>query len=336
MNHAFEIPERGFVGQSYKLAQNLGLGNPHSHGRSNILGRQIIELAQRRLSSKWELCQDIHLHPDKYGIKTTPEDHLHWLLDHMIQQGVHFLRTSVDVGGVFGSSYLEPALKLKAEYGCLINWQIEAYYLDSLKLLNDERERVKFENYCRQADVIAGLPGKAVGLEREYIQLMLDISARCGHLPLDFQTDQDNEPDESETIILAEEVLEQPEFIGKVSATHAISLACQSDGWLDEHLPLIKEAGISIIITPIADASMRQNRSFSAPTHNSIAPLEKLLEHGINVCYGSDNIRDIYNPENEGLIIVEMIFLSALARHYNIVTLADIFSVNVQKAMGAQ
>jgi len=329
-----KIDDRALTAQAYALAKSQGLGNAHSHARSNVMSPKILALTQHRLQSKWSLCQDIHLYPNRFGVTTKPKDHLRWLIERMLAQDVRFLRTSVDVGDVFGTTYLDAALELKEEYRDRICFQIEAYYLDSEKLLASEKERARLEVYCHDADVLAGLPGKAAGQEREYIQMMLDISSRAGNLPLDLQTDQDNEPDERETIILAEEVLARPEFIGKVSATHAISLSCLSDGELDECLPVIKEAGISIVITPIADISMLQNRTLEAPIHNSIAPLAKLLEHGINVCYGTDNIRDIYNPENEGIVLIEMIFLFALARQYGIKTTADIFSTNVQKAMG--
>jgi len=51
---------------------------------------------------------------------------------------------------------------------------------------------------------------------------------------------------------------------------------------------------LKLIVYPSAAISMTQHNEFSAPIHNSIAPIKVLLDHGVNIGLEVDNIEYIF------------------------------------------
>ena len=62
---------------------------------------------------------------------------------------------------------------------------------------------------------------------------------------------------------------------------------------------------------------MTQHSEYEAPIHNSIAPLNILLNEGVNVGLGVDNVEDIFMPFCDGDLIFELRLLAESARIYN-------------------
>jgi len=78
---------------------------------------------------------------------------------------------------------------------------------------------------------------------------------------------------------------------------------------------------------------MMQMRDQMAPIHNSIAPVPQLLEAGVNVCLGVDNIYDYFCPFIDGDVFSELLFLSEACRFYDMDKLVDIATVNGRKVI---
>ena len=71
---------------------------------------------------------------------------------------------------------------------------------------------------------------------------------------------------------------------------------------------------------------MRQLKLISTPTGNSIAPVLEMLEAGIYLCIGSDNIADICSPAGTPDLIDEIYVLANALRFYDIDILAKLAS----------
>ena len=67
---------------------------------------------------------------------------------------------------------------------------------------------------------------------------------------------------------------------------------------------------------------------FITETHNSIVPVVELLEEGILVGLGVDNISDIYMPFMDGDMYTEFRMMAEACRFYDIDKLVDISSTN--------
>ena len=79
----------------------------------------------------------------------------------------------------------------------------------------------------------------------------------------------------------------------------------------------MKELNVSVIVCPSAAISMKQNRRLDGPIHNSIAPVNILLEEGVEVKLGIDNISDLFMPLVDGDMWFETRLLMESTRIYN-------------------
>ena len=62
---------------------------------------------------------------------------------------------------------------------------------------------------------------------------------------------------------------------------------------------------------------MKQNNSVYAPVHNSIAPILLLINEGVNVKLGIDNISDLFMPLVDGDLWFETRLLMEATRIYD-------------------
>ena len=144
--------------------------------------------------------------------------------------------------------------------------------------------------------------------------------------------DQENNPDEHDTDLLCKKTIEYG-LEGKVVAIHAVSVAAQQLSKRREIYKLMKEAGIIVVCCPSAAISMKQLPKQSV-LHNSIVPVPQLLEAGIPVALGVDNIADIYQPLIDGDMYTELRVLAEATRFYDIDKLVAIATTNGRKALG--
>ncbi|MFA6917492.1 MAG: hypothetical protein WC285_01480 [Candidatus Gracilibacteria bacterium] len=95
----------------------------------------------------------------------------------------------------------------------------------------------------------------------------------------------------------------------------------------------IADTGTNVTVCPKAALSMKQLKDKTAPVHNSIAQVPEMLEAGINVSIGTDNISDIFVPENNGDLSEEILTLASACRLYDISKLAQIATTGGYKTM---
>lgn len=86
----------------------------------------------------------------------------------------------------------------------------------------------------------------------------------------------------------------------------------------------LADLGIGVICCPSAALSMRQLRPLMAPSFNSIARVLDLLDMGVQVRIGSDNICDITSPMGTPDLLEEVFVLANALRIYDLGILARI------------
>lgn len=275
------------------------------------------------LTEKWQLVDDLKR-------RASIEDYQVWIhlaVQRMMAQGVSMCATFVDVDPVVGEKALTAARivrgELAEEFTLLLACQ-------TLKGILDKNARHWIERALPYLDIIGGLPSKDSPYEVEHIDVLCELTKDTG-LPLHVHIDQQNNPDESETEFLANKVIEHG-LQGRVAAIHCISLAGQAPRYRARVLELMKDAGLSVICCPSAALSMRPPKTLSM-THNSIAPVQELLEAGITVGLGIDNINDVYMPFVDGDLWFEMRMLMEACRFYDMDSLVDIATTNGRRIL---
>lgn len=294
-----------------------GYANYHAHfDKAYLVRPRYLELGQIDMQAKWELYKRL-----KEGEEYSPEklyERMEQALCVMIRQGVTYCRTHVDADSTVGLKCVRAALDLKTAYANQIRFDIGIQPLEGLRT---KATRDVFEEACALADVVGGLPSRDRPAPREHLDIILRIAKNLGKR-LDVHVDQENNPEEDETEMLAD-MVEKHGMEGKVCAIHAISLACQPKVKRQEVSRKLRDRGMGVIICPSAALSMKQLDKIG-PLHNSIAPLEELRQAGVALGLGTDNISDFFMPDVNGDMRIEVHLLKEACRTYDYPGIADI------------
>lgn len=287
----------------------------HAHfDKSYLVTEDNLKLSQMNMKKKWELYKYFK---ENYTYDDLVE-RMSRCIEIMIEQGVTYCRTLVDVDSTVKFVPLKAALEVKEKYKNKIYLEIGTQPLEGL--LNIETRKF-FRKACEMADVIGGLPSKDRPTPEKHLDYIMGMAKELKK-PLDVHIDQENNPYENETELLALKTIEHG-LEGRVSGIHAISVSAKPKFEQDRILDLVKDAGLKIIVCPSAALSMK-SLELDAPIHNSIAPLEKILKKEIPVYLGIDNIADIFMPFVDGNMWFECRMLMEACRYYNLEKIVNI------------
>ena len=95
------------------------------------------------------------------------------------------------------------------------------------------------------------------------------------------------------------------------------------------------DAGLSFVTCPTAWIDSKRKETLT-PTHNAITPVEEMLEYGLVVAIGSDNIHDVYKPYSTGDMSTELKFLLEALHMYDPKVLSEIATTNGRLVIGME
>lgn len=310
-----------------------GIVSAHAHlDRAFTLGEDIWEQSMALMEEKWILVNEIRKKnaADPSGMKKR----VRGVLDMMIEQGVAVFHTHVDADLNTGLKVVEAMAELRDEYKGRLVLRLCAHPCQGL----DSAEKIKiFEKACEICDGVGGLPsadrravqGGSGNGDLKHLDTVFGIARNLGK-DVDVHIDQENNPLERDTEKLIAKVREH-KWEGRVNFLHCISVAAQEKKVRDSIIAGLKDVGANVIICPTAALAMKQHDDKMAPVHNSIAPVVEMLEAGVNVAFGFDNISDVYQPEISGDVWEEIRVLSSVCRYYKPRELAEIATINGYK-----
>jgi cytosine deaminase len=164
-------------------------------------------------------------------------------------------------------------------------------------LAGDEApDSVVAEAVARGVDVIGGCPHLAPD-PRQEVTRMLDVAERHG-LPVDLHADEQTGvalPDEElDVAAIAEQVIARG-LQQRVTASHCVRLGALPPERLEPVLELVVRAGLGIVTLPITNLYLQgRDATHSAP--RGLTAVRRILDHGIPLAAGADNLRDPFNP----------------------------------------
>ncbi|MBT3348736.1 amidohydrolase family protein [bacterium] len=308
-----------------KIAAAGGPVSCHAHfDKAYVITPEKLDMTMEHMEVKWDLWKKVK---EEYTHENLVE-RISLSAENMIRQGCTITRTNVDVDATVGMKCVEAALEVKEKYADKIEIQIASQVLEGA--LNPESQKM-IEKAEPFVDALGGLPSRDRPHQSEHLDYLFDLAKRKKKT-VDVHIDQNNFPEERDTELLAKKVIEHG-LQGRVNAVHALSLAAQPDEYVRDIAQLLKEAEMSVLICPRAAIDMMQMREKTAPLHNSIAPMPQLLEAGVNVALGVDNVYDFFCPFIDGDIFTELLFLSEACRFYDVEKLVDIATKNGRKVL---
>ncbi|GAA3081760.1 amidohydrolase family protein [Pseudonocardia yunnanensis] len=152
------------------------------------------------------------------------------------------------------------------------------------------------EAVARGIDVVGGCPHLAPDPHHE-VTRMLDVAERHG-LPVDLHADEQTDvsgPDARMDIVdLAEQVLARG-LTQRVTASHCVRLGSLPPARLEPVLELVARAGLGIVTLPITNLYL-QGREATHLAPRGLTAVRRILDAGIALAAGADNLRDPFNP----------------------------------------
>ena len=269
---------------------------------------------QASLQEKWELYRDLKTN-------YTEEELINRMskcVDTLLDQGATYVKTFLDADCIVEQKCIDAGLKLKNKYKEKIKIDLAIQPLEGLENVESRKNFVKA---CKKADVIGGLPDRDRSPEL-HVDILFDL-AKTLNKTVDIHVGQNNKPDEKETEMVLDKI-EEHELKQKVNLIHCISLSAQSTSYIEKQAKRMLKNNVSVIVCPSAAISMKQDRRYFSPIHNSIAPVEILLKVGVDIKLGIDNIEDLFMPLVDGDLWFETRLLMESTRIYDHKKIIDI------------
>ncbi|MEI7709681.1 MAG: amidohydrolase family protein [bacterium] len=308
-----------------EIKENGGFVSTHAHfDKAYYITREGLDKSMVSMEEKWRMSDGIKRDSTVEDIKVR----IRRALDVMVAQGSKVTCTFVDAYDVVGHKAIDAVLAVREEYKDKIKIIIATQPLGGLI---DDKARALYEEITAKADIAGGLPSKDRPNDIQHLDYLFEIAKKLNK-PVHVHIDQENNPNERDTEKLISAV-RRHNYQGRAVAVHAISVSAQPKEYRTKIYKELAELGIPVLVCPSAVISMRQLDQFLAPVHNSIANVPEMLEAGVLVGMGIDNIADFYEPFVDGDMWTELRLMQEACRFYNLDELVKIASTNGAKIL---
>ncbi len=208
-----------------------------------------------------------------------------------LKNGVTVIRSHVDIDHIVGLKALEALNELRREYSRFLDIQIVANPQEGI-ICHEGTEELLFKAMESGADVIGGLPEaeKSVDDSKAHLDKVFSIAK-----------EKDADVDVHNDVISSGRNLEYflskvvgTHYEGRASSAHNIALAHYDDDYASKIINAIKRAKVNIITNPCT--MMTSGGQQPPPIPRGITRVRELINAGVNVTYGIDNMVDPFNP----------------------------------------
>lgn len=308
-----------FIESHVHLDSALSVGNPRFNQSGTLL--EAIEIWGER---KKELTKE--------NIKNNAREAVKWL----IANGVLKIRTHTDSTEPTLMT-LEAILELREEMKEYVDIQVVAFPQDGV-LAYKGMDTLLEESLKMGADVVGGLP--QVELTREdgikSVKYAFELAHKYDKL-VDIHTDETGDDQSRFTEVIAKYAIEY-DMAGLVTASHTTAMHNYHNDYASKLIGNIKRAGVNIVTNPFSNALL-QNRLDGYPRKRGTTRVDQLLEPGVNVSIGNDNIMDPFGPLGKGNMLQAahlLLHTAHLSGNEQMVNLFDMITINGAKTLHVQ
>jgi cytosine deaminase len=232
------------------------------------------------------------------------------LFEQSIAHGTTRLRTHTDVDPIVELRSMEGVLAAKAEVGLRLDVEIVAFSTSRNDLSDpDALDRLKRAVDCKPDFIGASLNASAnpkLALDR-----LLDLAERS-NLPLDLHLDEHLAPDRVLADMVADAVIARG-LVGRLTLSHLCALAALPEKPARELIAKLARAQATVIALPQTNLLL-QDRGDGTPRRRGVTLVRELLDGGVPVRFGTDNVRDWFYPFGDGDML-ETAQVAVLAAH---------------------
>lgn len=272
-----------FVESHVHLDSALSVGKPH-HNQSGTL----LEAIQIWAAFKEDVTKE--------DIKARAKKAIEWL----VANGVLFIRTHTDCTepNLFT---MEAILELKEELKEDVTIQVVAFPQDGI-FAYPQMDELLEEAVKMGADVIGGLPQAELTREDgiKSIEYVFDLAEKYNTL-IDIHTDETGDDQSRFLEVIAKLAIER-NMAGKVTASHTTAMHNYHNDYAAKVIQNVKRAGVHIVTNPFSNALL-QNRLDGYPRYRGTTRVDELIDAGVNVSIGNDNMMDPFGPIGKGSML---------------------------------
>ncbi|KTT25932.1 amidohydrolase family protein [Pseudacidovorax intermedius] len=140
-------------------------------------------------------------------------------------------------------------------------------------------------------NIVGGIPHfeRTMADGAESVRLLCEIAAEEGKL-VDMHCDESDDPLSRHIETLAFHT-QRLGLQGRVTGSHCTSMHSMDNYYVSKLLPLIAEAGVSVIANPLINITL-QGRHDSYPKRRGMTRVPELMAAGVNVGFGHDCVMD--------------------------------------------
>ena len=240
-----------------------------------------------------------------------------------LARGTTTLRSHIDFDRTVGLRGVEAALIARTMLPVGVRLEVVAFPQQGIDEVIVELLRQSLVLGC---DAIGGIPARQPDA-RDHITRIFDLAAELD-VPVDMHVDESDDPRDRTLELLADET-ERRGWQGRVIAGHCCSLTGQRPAVRRRIVEKVRGAGIHVVTLPSTNLHL-QGRGDAVP-RRGLAPVRELLEHGVNVVYGSDNIRDAFNPFGNASMVEAGLLLAHAAHMGAQEELAEVFEMATRR-----
>jgi cytosine deaminase len=232
------------------------------------------------------------------------------LLQRAVAHGTALIRTHTDVDAATGMRDIEGVLGAAAGVADAIDVEIVAFANAAADPARVETRELLAEALRKGATLLGAVPAM---YERPLAsaEALLDLAADLG-VQVDVHLDEHLDA----AAIVLEQVVDasmERGLEGRVAISHGCVLSVLQDAAVARILDKMAAARIKLVVQPALNLYL-QDRGDRSPRRRGLAPVQEALRAGVEVRFGSDNVRDWFFPWGDADPLDEA-YVGALAAH---------------------
>ena len=213
-------------------------------------------------------------------------------LELAVAQGLGRMRAQVDVDFATRLISLEGILRTREVFKDCIDIEIVAFPQEGI-VTDPEASPLLREAISMGADLLGGLPEfeKSISDQKVHVKTILDIAEEFG-VPVDMHCDYMDRP-ELKTLDMITDLTTERGLEGLVAVNHCNALATYPDDEAKRVIEKVARADINVSVLPVANLQMLGGTA-RTPQNRASSRIKELLDAGVNVAAGADNMYDIW------------------------------------------
>ena len=213
-------------------------------------------------------------------------------LDLAVAHGTGRLRAQIDVDYATGLTSFEGVARARERFKDAIDIQLVAFPQEGI-VTDPDAPALLREAIAMGAEVIGGLPEfeRSVEDQRTHIRTIFDIAEETGVI-VDMHADYEDSPHLKTLEMMADETLARG-LEGRVVANHCNALSMYEDDEAKRVIEKVRRSRMQVAVLPVANLQMLGG-SARTPYNRGCSRIKELLDAGVNVAAGADNMYDIW------------------------------------------